>query len=143
MKRSKGRVYALTLYERGVPGANNRLDRLPRVAKWQQLIRGAIYDAHGLINVGKRGGRIHLEAPFSLAPGERAEIEAWFYFKSKSSGDGVNLLKPVEDALFPEDRELLDGTYHVRRRQKENRVEIVLRIYPDAAGLQVRGPQTA
>ena len=143
MKKPKSRVYLLTLNERGVPGANNRLDRLPRVAKWQQLIRGAIYDAYGLINVGKRGGKIHLEAPFCLALGERAEIEVWFYFKSKSSGDGTNLLKPVEDSYFAEDRELLDGTYHVRRRQKENRVVIELRIYPDAAGLQVRGQKTA
>ncbi len=126
---AKSEVYTFSMLARAIPGSNNKLQRIPRVVRWQQVIRSEVHDRYGISRLGSRGASFHLEAPFRLGPRDWAAIEVWFYFRDRGGGDGVNLLKPVEDALLSQDREVLDGTYHVRRGQAHDFMAIRFQIY--------------
>lgn len=127
----KTETHTFLVRARAVPAANNRLDNLPKVAAWQQEIRAAVQEQLGIHEVEVHRGKARLGAPFFLAKGEWAEIEAYFFFKPRRGGqpDGVNCLKALEDALFGQDRELLRGTYIVERRAEEDRVRVSLTLH--------------
>lgn len=131
-------VYFFQVRGRAVPAANNRLEALPRVAAWQQEVREAVRIQLGICRlVPVAAARMALGAPFELKPGQHAEIDAWFFFKGVRSADGANLQKALEDSLFGQDRELLDGTYHVRRMKGVDLVVVQLTISDSAGALMV------
>lgn len=117
-----------------VPAINGRRERIPAVKAWQQEILAALDEqlhVRAFRSIGS-GARMEYQPPLAIPPGGHGRIEAWFRFKPpvRSRGDGCGLLKALEDALFSQDRELLDGEYHVDRRADVDGVVVDIAIYP-------------
>lgn len=97
-----------------------------RYSEWKSHVRASYMDVPGLPAHLKM--RWYDDMPVKMK-GKCAWIDVAISFVDDRRGDGDNVLKGIEDALFDNDKNVLRGSFRTELRQPIGMVKVVIRIF--------------